>query len=177
MVHAINSVPTPCVGEQVAMVLAPTSHSQIFKQATESVLQRDGALQLAEDDNPILVAHSDSDNGFGGGPGLQFGVDDPQLFPLGNVGQNVDTNKQAMDLDPEDNPPPPPRGCPTDAPVAVASVPQGALQLMATGARQNQGKPPRFILAKHVPDNIKRRIWANKYVDFQYLIESDPSRK
>ena len=52
MVHAINSVPTPCVGEQVAMVHALTLHSQIFKQATESVPQWDGALQLAEDDNP-----------------------------------------------------------------------------------------------------------------------------
>ena len=31
MVHAINSVPTPCVGEQVAKVHALTSHSQIFK--------------------------------------------------------------------------------------------------------------------------------------------------
>ena len=74
MVHAINSVPTPCVGEQVAMVHTPTSHSQIFKQATESVPQWDGALQLVEDDNPLLVAHIDSDNGFGGGPDLQFGM-------------------------------------------------------------------------------------------------------
>ena len=173
MVHTINSVPTPCVGEQVVTVLALTSHSQIFKQATELVPQRDGALQLAEDDNPLLVACSNSDNGFGGGPGLQFGVDDPQPFPLGDVGQNVDTDQQAMDLDPEDNPLPLPQGHPTDAPVAAASAPQGALQLMAAGARQNQGKPPHFILAKHVPDNIKRHIWANKYVDFQYLIESD----
>ena len=173
MVHAINSVPTPCVGEQVATVLALMSHSQIFKQAAESVSQWDGALQLVEDDNPLLVACSDSDNGFGGRPSLQFGVDDPQLFPSGDVGQNVDTNKQAMDLDPEDNPLSPPRGRPTDAPVAAASAPQGALQLMAAGARQNQGKPPHFLLAKHVPDNIKRCIWANKYVDFQYLIESD----
>ena len=37
MVHAINCVPTPCVGEQAMTVLAPTSHSQIFKQATEPV--------------------------------------------------------------------------------------------------------------------------------------------
>ena len=177
MVHAINSVPTPCVGEQVVMVHAPTSHSQIFKQATESVPQRDGALQLAEDDNPLLVAHSNSDNGFGGGPDLQFSVDDSQPFPLGDVGQNVDSDEQAMDLHLEDNPPPPPQGHPTDAPVAAASAPQGALQLMAAGARQSQGKPPCYILSKHVPDNIKRRIWANKYVDFQYLIESDPTEE
>ena len=174
MFHAINSVPTPCVGEQAVMMHAPMLHSQIFKQATESVPQRDGALQLAEDDNPLLVACSDSDNGFGGGPDLQFGVDDSQLFSSGNVGQNVDSDKQAMDMDPEDNPLPLPWWHPTDAPVAAASAPQGALQLMAAGARQSQGKPPRYILAKHVPDNIKR---ANKYVDFQYLIESDPTEE
>ena len=112
MVHAINSVPTPCVGEQVAMVHAPMPHSQIFKQATESVPQWDGALQLAEDNNPLLVARSDSDNGFGEGPDLQFGVDDSQPFPPGDVGQNVDSDKQAMELDPEDNLLPPAPGAP-----------------------------------------------------------------
>ena len=34
MVDAINSVPTPCVGDQMAPVHALTLHSQIFKQAT-----------------------------------------------------------------------------------------------------------------------------------------------
>ena len=177
MVHAINSVPTPCVGEQVAMVHAPTSHSQIFKQATEAILQRDGSLQLEEDDNPILVAHSDSNNGLGGGPDLQFGVDDSQPISPTDVGQNEDCDKQAMELDPEDNPPPPSQGHPTDAPVAATSAPQGTLQLMAAGARQIQGKPPCYILVRHVPDNIKRHIWANKYVDFHYLIESDPTEE
>ena len=89
----------------------------------------------------------------------------------------MDSDEQAMELDLDDNSLPPPRGCPTDAPVAAASAPQGALQLMAAGARQSQGKPPHYVLAKHVPDNIKRRIWANKYVDFQYLIESDPTEE
>ena len=177
MVHAINSVPTPCVGEQAAKVHTLMSHSQIFKQATESVLQQDGTLQLEEDNNPILVARSDSDNGFGGGYDLQFGVDDPQSISPGNVGQNVDGDEQAMELDPDDNLLPPPRGHPTDASVAAASAPQGALQLMAAGARQSQGKSPHYVIAKHVPDNIKKCIWANKYVDFQYLIESDPTEE
>ena len=176
MVHAINSVLTPCVGEQAVTVHTPMSHSQIFKQATESILQRDGSLQLEEDDN-VLVAHSDSNNGLGGGPDLQFGVDNSQLISPSDVGQNEDCDEQAMELDPEDNLPPPPWGCPTDAPVAAASAPQGALQLMVVGARQSQGKPPHYILAKHIPDNIKRRIWPNQYVDFHYLIESDPTEE
>ena len=177
MVHAINSVPTPCGGEQVVKVHTPTLHSEIFKQATESIPQWDGTLQLEEDNNPVLVAHSDSNNRFGGGPDLQFGVDDSQPISPSDVGQNADGDEQAMELDPDDNLPPPPRGSPTDAPVAAASAPQGALQLMATGAKQSQGKPPHYVLAKHVPDNIKKRIWANKYVDFQYLIESDPTEE
>ena len=48
---------------------------------------------------------------------------------------------------------------------------------MAAGARQSQGKQPCFILAKHLPDNIKRRIWVNKYVDFHYLVESNPTEE
>ena len=56
------------------------------------------------------MARSDSDNGFGGGPDLQFGMDDSQPFPPGDVGQNVDSDEQAMDMDPEDNQLPPPRG-------------------------------------------------------------------
>ena len=31
MVDAINSVPTPCVGDQIVPVYLPMSHSQIFK--------------------------------------------------------------------------------------------------------------------------------------------------
>ena len=54
-----------------------------------------------------MVASSNSDNRFGGGPGIQFGMDDPQPFSSSDVGQGVDTDQQAMDLDPEDNPPPP----------------------------------------------------------------------
>ena len=123
------------------------------------------------------MACSDSNDRFGGGPDLQFGMDDSQLISPSDVCQDADGDKQAMELDPDNNLPPPPRGHPTDAPVAAASVPQGALQLMAAGARQSQGKPPHYILAKHVPDNIKRCIWANKYVDFQYLIESDPTEE
>ena len=177
VVDAINSVPTPCVGNQMLQVHTLASHSQIFKQATAMILQWDGPLQLEANDNPILVALGNSDDGLGGGGTPQFGVDATQPFPSGNVGQDTNCDEQAMELDQEDNPLPPPRGCPTDAPVAAASAPKGALQLMAVGARQSQGKQPSFILAKHVPDNIKRRIWANKYVDFHYLVESDPTEE
>ena len=34
-----------------------------------------------------------------------------------------------------------------------------------------------MLLSKHVPANIKHRVWVNKYVDFAYLIESDPTEE
>ena len=61
MVDAINSVPTPCVGDQTVLVHPPMSHSQIYKQPTVMVPQWDGSLQLEEDNNPILVACGDGD--------------------------------------------------------------------------------------------------------------------
>ena len=117
-----------------------------------------------------MVALGDSDNRLGGGGDLQFGVDASQQISPGHVGQNVNCDDQAMELDPKDNPLPPPCRRPTDAPVAASSAPQGALQLMVAGARQSQGNQPSFILAKYIPDNIKRRISANKYVDFHFYL-------
>ena len=99
--------------------------------------QWDGPVQLEEDDNPVLVAHGEGDDGLGGRGDLQFDVDASQQISSGDVGQNVDCDDQAMELDLEDNPPPPCHGHPTDAPVAAATAPQGALQLMAAGARQS----------------------------------------
>ena len=125
VVDAINSIPTPCVGNQMLLVHAPALHSQIFKQATTMIPQRDGSLQLEADNNPILVARGNSDERLGGGGTLQFGMDATQPFPSGDVDQDANCDKQAMEMDLEDNPLPPPWGHPTDAPVAAASAPQG----------------------------------------------------
>ena len=45
--------------------------------------------------------------GLGGGADLQFGVDASQSFPPGDMDQNADCDDQAIELDPEDNLPPP----------------------------------------------------------------------
>ena len=81
-----------------------------------------------------------------------------------------------MEMDPDDNPPPPPAGRPNSRPGAAASAPQEALEMMTDvlQVRDQQGKRIRPILSRHVPDNIRRRIWSNKYINFQYLIEANP---
>ena len=62
--------------------------------------------------------------------------------------------------------------------MAAASAPQGALELISVQqVREQQGKRFRPILSKHVPDNIRRHIWANRYINFQYLIEADPKEE
>ena len=78
----------------------------------------------------------------------------------------------------EDNPLPPPLGRPGDGPVAAAAAPQGALELMSAQAVRDQpGKHFKPVLSKHVPDHLKQRIWVDKYINFQYLIESDPTEE
>ena len=74
-----------------------------------------------------------------------------------------------------DNLLPPPSGRPNHGPVAADSAPQAALDLLT--ARDMPGKGFRMLLSKHVSANIKCRIWANKYVDFAYLIKSDPTEE
>ena len=74
-----------------------------------------------------------------------------------------------------DNPPPPPPGRPDHGPVAVDSAPQAALNLLTAHNMPDKGF--QMFLSKHFPANIKHRIWANKYVDFAYLIESDPTEE
>ena len=74
-----------------------------------------------------------------------------------------------------DNPPPPPLRRADHGPVAADSAPQAPLDLLT--ARDMLGKGFRMLLSKHVPANIKHRVWANKYVDFAYFIESDPTEE
>ena len=62
--------------------------------------------------------------------------------------------------------------------MAAATALQGALELMSAQATRNQpGKYFKPLLSKHIPDHLRCRIWANKYINFQYLIEADPTEE
>ena len=67
-----------------------------------------------------------------------------------------------MDINEDNIQPPPPLERPTDI-VAAASVPQSDLQLLS--AWDTAGKRHTLILARHVKDEVARKIWANTFVD------------
>ena len=108
----------------------------------------------------------------------QTAGDDQQMVSPHHADADYDTAASDMELDPEDNPLPPPLGRPGNGPVAAATAPQGALELMSAQAVRDQpGKRFKPVLPKHVLDHLKYRIWANKYINFQHLIESDPTEE
>ena len=67
-----------------------------------------------------------------------------------------------------DQPPPPPPGRPSSSAGAAVSAPQSALDFITQPS--TQGRNFSCLLTKHVPDNLKRRIWANRVVDFAFLL-------
>ena len=55
--------------------------------------------------------------------------------------------------------------------VVAASAPQFALQLLSPW--DTSGKRHTLILARHVKGEVKRKIWANSYVDLSELWDKD----
>ena len=159
----------------------PQGNNVLLQQSSTVVLEdrsRDHTVQMPVYSQPAMVAPRDAHGGFGPGPVDQDSLDTSQLLPPGDVGLDLGICPADMEMDDDDNPPPPLAGRPNSHPVAAASAPQGALELMSVQqVREQQGKCFRPILSKHVPDNIRRHIWANKYINFQYLIEADPKEE
>ena len=125
-----------------------------------------------------MVAIGDDD----GGASTEYchkTVDDgPQPLSLDDVEMDYESAPSDMELDPDDNLLPPPLGRPGIGPVAAAAAPHGTLELMSTHATRNQpGKYFKPLLSKHVPDHLRCRIRANKYINIQYLIEADPTEE
>ena len=97
-------------------------------------------------------------------------MDADQSVPPDDVEQHSDGLASDMDIDEDDIPPPPLPGRLLDL-VAAASAPQSALQLLLPW--DTLGKHHLLILAKHVKDEVKRKIWANTYIDFSDLLDKD----
>ena len=101
-----------------------------------------------------------------------------QPLSLYDVEMDYESAPSNMELNPEDNLPPPLLGRPGIGPVATAATPHGTLELMSTQATRNQpGKYFKPLLSKHVPDHLRCRIRVNKYINFQYLIEADATEE
>ena len=97
-------------------------------------------------------------------------VDADQGIPLDDVEQYSDGLVSDMNIDEDDVLPPPLLGRLHDL-VAAASAPQSALQLLSL--QDTLGKRHLLILARHVKDEVKRKIWANSYIDLSDLLDKD----
>ena len=176
MVATINSCPIPPTPGD-ADNQSPQGNDKFLQASGTVVPERSRAdpLLMAVHSPPVMVAAGSSDSGAGPRHSIQDSPDIPQQIPQSDDGQNFVDAETDMEMDDDDNPPPPPAGRPNSCTGAAASAPQGALEMMSVQqVRDQQGKRVRPILSKHVQDNIRRRIWSNKYVNFQYLIEADP---
>ena len=172
----ISMVNSPSVESTTdAMAQAAVPNNNIIKQVVGKGNTRNQAVPVAVHNPFDLVAPQDSDSrpsqGCSDGssqPGQQKVPEDDLEVDDINVGE-------VLSMFEVDNPPPPPSGRPDHGLVAAESAPQATLDMLT--ACEMPGKGFGMLLSKHVPANIKRRIWSNKYVDFAYLIESDPTEE
>ena len=136
---------------------------------------RNQAVPVAVHDPLDLVAPRDSDSR--PGQGCSDGSSQPGEQPVPQDDLEVDDINvgEVLNMFEVDNLPPQPSGRPDHRPMAGESAPQATLDMLTV--RDTPGKGFRMLLSKHVPANIKHRIWSNRYVDFAYLIESDPTKE
>ena len=157
MVATINSCPIP-PGDKDNQ--SPQGNDK-FLQASKTVVperSRADPLPATVHSPPAVVASGSSNSGAGARHSIQDSHDIPQQIPPSDDEQDFQDAETDMEMDPGDNPPPPPAGRPNGHPGVAASSPQGALDMMSDvqQVRDQQGKRIKPILSKHVPDNIRR---------------------
>ena len=157
-------------------ILIPQQSSQ-KSSSTFSLTMETRSPSPAVDDQTHLVRapqHVDLDNV---SSSHQHIVRRPQVssvdlgpnVPQQDVGQDIQSLQVDMEIDPEDAPQPPPAGRPV---VMVAeSAPQSALDLVS--ACSSGGKQHKVLLARHVPINLHRQVWADIYIDLALMLEKD----
>ena len=150
-------------------------NNNILKQVVGKGNTRNQAVPVAVHDTFDLVAPRDSDDG--PGQGCSDGSSQPgeQLVPQDDLEMDDINVGEVLSMFEVDNLLPPPSGRPDHGPVAADSAPQAALDMLTVC--DMPGKGFRMLLSKHILANIKCRIWSNRYVDFAYLIESDPTEE
>ena len=167
MISAINAFPDPSGNNNISQ------NEQGFSAATQDVQRGDGLPSVALHGTPGMVGPRDPHSRHH----ERLGMVDPQSathhVPPTEVevadwsDEETDPTMQGLDC-----PPPPPPGRPAADTGAAVSAPQSALDLVTPEGAP--GKTFTFLLSKHVPDNIRRRIWANRVVDFAFLLQPDP---
>ena len=174
VISVVNSMPSPSVEsttDVTAQAAAPNNN--VLKQVVGKGNTRNQAVPMAVHDPFDLVAPGDSDSGPSQGCSDGSSQSGQQQVPQDDLEVDDINVGEVLSMFEVDNPLPPPSGRPDHGPVAAESAPQAALDMLT--ARDMLGKGFQMLLSKHIPANIKHRIWSNKYVDFAYLIESDPT--
>ena len=147
-----------------------TKKNQNFNSKSGTKMASGQESDLVTVNRDVFVGSISNRHGDGDGCGEVDPVDADQGLPPDDVEQHHDGLVTDMDINEDDVLPSPPPGRPHDL-VAAVSAPQSALQLLSP--QDTLGKRHMLILAKHVKEEIKRKIWANSYVDLSDLLDRD----
>ena len=147
-----------------------TKKNQNFNSKSGTKMASGQKSDLVTANRDVFVGSISNRHGDSDGRGEVTPVDVDQSIPPDDVEQHGDGLVSDMDIDEDNILPPPPLGRPLDL-VVAASAPQSALQLLSPW--DTPGKRHLLILARHVKDEVKRKIWANNYVDFSDLLDKD----
>ena len=176
MISAVNSMPSPSLENSTDPSAQTTAqNNNLLKQVVGKGNTGNPAVLVAVHDPPDVVAPRHSDSRPSQGHSDDSGQPGEQPLPPDDLEMDDINIGDVFSMFEVDNPLPLPLGRPNHGPVAADSAPQAALDLLT--AHDMPGNGFRMLLSKHVPANVKHRIWANKYVDFAYLIESDPTEE
>ena len=148
---------------------APAKNKSVTFQNKKQMESPQATLVVGDDSNDFVGRHYDSDRA-GNRRDQVLPVDDNSGTPREDVELDDINDQVDMDIDEEDIPPPPPPRRQPDH-VAAESAPQSALALLTS--RDAPGKRHKIILGKFVRDDIRRKIWANTFVDFSDLLDKD----
>ena len=141
VVAALNSYPSPSGFEMpdstTACPLTKKQVKNIQQVAPENRPRSSAALVVAHGAPPVVAVRDD--DGRAVAEYTHRAANDGQK-PLSpdDVEMDYECTPSDMELDPEDNPLPPPLGRPGVGPVAAATALQGALELMSAQATRNQ---------------------------------------
>ena len=176
MISAVNSMPSPLLENSTdASAQTTAQNNNLLKQMAGKGNSGNQAVLVAVHSPPDVVAPRNGDSRPSQGCSDDSGQPGEQPLPPDDLEMDDINVGEVLSMFEVDNLLPPLPGRPDHGPVADDSAPQAALDLLTV--RDMLGKGFRMFLSKHVPANIKRRVWANKYVDFTYLIESDPTEE
>ena len=145
-----------------------TKKNQNFNSKSGTKMASGQESDLVTANRDVFMGSIGNHHGDSNGHGEVIPVDVDQGVPPDE--QHGDGLVSDMDINEDNVPQPPLLGRPLYL-VVAASAPQSALQLLSP--QDTPGKRHLLILARHVKDEVKRKIWANNYVDFSDLLDKD----